>query len=125
MQSLDLKIDRIIAASTGRQGVHPRIEHRFNSMKTRSWLLALVAAISGLAMLVTPAQAGGKKKHHHRDWNDAGYTYYRRGWDNRGYWDDGGYRYYQPYYRRAYYPEPYYGPVYQPGPVIEFRFQSE
>ena len=42
-------------------------------MKTRSWLLTLVAAITGLAILAIPAQAGGKKKY-----------YYGDGWQREG-----------------------------------------
>ena len=47
-------------------------------MKTRSWLQAVV--ISAFALLATPAEAGGKKKHRHQGWNDGGYTYFQRGW---------------------------------------------
>lgn len=35
-------------------------------MKTRSWLLTVVTAISALALLATPAEAGGKKKKYYR-----------------------------------------------------------
>jgi hypothetical protein len=86
-------------------------------MKTRSWLLTLVAAISGLAMLATPAQAGDKKHHPHRYWEDEGryYRYYDRDWDNPGY------RVYRRPYYREYYREPYYGPVYNRGAVFELR----
>jgi hypothetical protein len=90
-------------------------------MKTRSWLLTLVAAISGLAMLAIPAQAGGKKKYYYRDgWHRDTYGSYSRDWDNRRY------RHYQPYYRRGYdYPPPYYRPIYRraPGFVIQFGFE--
>ena len=87
----------------------------------RSWLLTLAVAISGLAMLATPAQAGGKKKYYYRDgWHRDGYSYHSRDWDNRRY------RHYQPYYRSGYnYPPPYHGPVYYrraPGFVIQFGF---
>jgi hypothetical protein len=93
--------------------------NRSPNMKTRSWLLAIAAAISGLAMLANPAQADGKKHHRHHYWEDEGrYRYYDRAWDNRGY------RYYRPYYRN-YDREPYYyGSDYNRGPVFEFRFRS-
>jgi hypothetical protein len=90
-------------------------------MKMRPWLLT-VAAISALALLTTPAQAGGRKKHYYRGCN-GGYGYYQRGW-NGGY----GYRYYRPYYRAYhrpvyYYPAPCYQPVYySPAPVFFFGF---
>jgi hypothetical protein len=38
-------------------------------------------------MLATPAQAHGKKKQRHHDWNDGGYTCYGREWDDPAYWD--------------------------------------
>ena len=88
-------------------------------MKMRSCLLTVVAAISGLAMFATPAEAGSKKHHRHHFWEDEGRSrHYNRAWDNRGY------RNYRPYYR-GYYREPYnYGPVYDRGPVFELRFRS-
>jgi hypothetical protein len=88
-------------------------------MKTRSWLLTLVAAISGLAMLATPAQAGDKKHHRHHYWEDEGrsYRYYDRDWDNRGY---SVYR--RPYYRENREPY-YYGPAYNRGAVFELRIR--
>jgi hypothetical protein len=96
-------------------------------MKTRSRLLTAVAAISAFALLATPAQAGGRKKHYYRGWN-GGYGYYQRGW-NGGY----GYGYYRPYYRSYYRPyyrsyyQPYYGSYcqpayYGPAPVFFFGF---
>ncbi|HEY5770293.1 MAG TPA: hypothetical protein VIS71_10655 [Terrimicrobium sp.] len=96
--------------------------------KVRSSLLTLVAAVSVFALLATPAQAGGKKKHCYRGWNNGGYGYYQRGWNHGGY---GYYRsgYYQPYYHQRYYrpvyyyPDPCYRPVYYaPAPVIVFGF---
>jgi hypothetical protein len=85
-------------------------------MKKRSWLLTLVAAVSAFALLATPAQAGGRKKHCYRGWNNGGYGYYQRGWN------DYGYR--RAYYRPVYhYPEPCYRPVYYaPAPVFVFGF---
>jgi hypothetical protein len=94
-------------------------EYRFITMKMRSRLLPVVAAFSGLAILATPAQAGGKKHHRHHYWEDEGrYTYYNRAWDNRDYRD------YRPYYREHYREPYYYGPVYNRGPVFEFRLRS-
>ena len=95
------------------------LANRFLLMKMRSWLLTIVAALSGFAMLATPAEAGNKKHHRHHYWEDKGrYSYYNRAWDNRGYGDS------RPY-DRGYIREPYYyGPVYDRGPVIQFRFQS-
>jgi len=95
--------------------------HRIRShqlqMKTRSWLLTVVAAISAFVLLATPAHAGGRK-HWHRGWNNGGYRYYQRGWN--GY----GYGYCQPYYRPVYYyPAPCYRPIYyNSAPVIVFGF---
>ena len=94
--------------------------HRIRShqlqMKTRSWLLTVVAAISAFVLLATPAHAGGRK-HCIADGN-GGYRYYQRGWN--GY----GYGYCQPYYRPVYYyPAPCYRPVYyNSAPVIVFGF---
>ena len=77
----------------------------------------MVTAISALALLATPAEAGGKKKKYYRHgWNDGGYTYYSRGYRSYGYRP---YGYYRPY---RYYP-PYYGPVYyERGPVFVVQF---
>jgi hypothetical protein len=99
-------------------------------MKTRSWLLTVVAAISALALVATPAEAGGKKKHRHHGWNNGGYTHYHRSWHNRGYGYYRPYRYYRaPYYGSGYYRPyryyraPYYGPVYySPAPVFVVQF---
>jgi len=86
-------------------------------MKKRSCLLTLVAAASVFALLATPAEAGGRKKHCYRGWNNDGYGYYHRGWYNRGY------GYYGPYYRPAYYYPARYRPVYyRPAPVFVFGF---
>jgi len=87
-------------------------------MKKRSCFLTLAAAVSVFALLATPAEAGGRKKHCYRGWNNGGYGYYQRGWYNRGY------GYYRPYYRPAYYyPASRYRPVYySPAPVFVFGF---
>jgi hypothetical protein len=92
-------------------------------MKARSWFLTLVTAISAVALLATPAEAGGKKKkkYYRHGWNDGGYTYYQRGWSDRGYRNYRPYGYYRPY---RYYPPPYYGPVYyEQGPVFGFQVE--
>jgi len=77
-------------------------------MKTKSLILAVTLALGTLAMLATPAQAGGRK--HYRN-------YYNNGWnngcDNYGYYQRGCYqpvRYYQPvqYYRPVVYPRPFF-----------------
>ena len=87
-------------------------------MKMRSCLLTVVAAISGLAMFATPAEAGSKKHHRHHYWEDEGRYKLQSGVGQSGLPD------YQPYYR-GYYREPYnYGPVYDRGPVFELRFRS-
>ena len=105
------------AASSKQIDVQLSAEKRIPIMKTRPWPLTVAAAIAAIALLATPAEAGGKKKHRHHDWNDGGYTYYHRGWND-------GHGYYRPYYRRGYYyPPPYYGPAYYDrGPVVVFRF---
>jgi hypothetical protein len=51
-------------------------------VKTRSWLLIVVTALSALTMLVIPAQAGGKRKLHHHGRNTDGY--FGDGW-HRGF----------------------------------------
>ena len=91
-------------------------------MKVRSWILTIFAALSALALLATPAQAGGNR-HHRHSWNNGGHTYYNRGWYNHGWYNNGwynnGYGYYRPY---RYYSAPY-GPVYyNPAPVFVFGF---
>ena len=40
-------------------------------MKRKSFLLTLLAAVSALALMATPAEAGGKKKDRDRDWRDG------------------------------------------------------
>jgi hypothetical protein len=83
-------------------------------MKKRSFLLPLIAAVSAFALLATPAEAGGRKKHCHRGWHDGGRVYYRGDWNNCGY------RPYRPVYYR---PARYYRPAYyNPGPVFAFGF---
>jgi hypothetical protein len=95
-------------------------------MKVRSWILTIFAALSALALLVTPAQAGGNR-HHRHSWNNGGYTHYNRGWHNHG-WYNRGYNYYGPYgyyrpYRYYSAPYSYYRPVYyNPAPVFVFGF---
>ena len=54
----------------------------FIFMKNRSFLLTLVA-VAALALMATSAEAGGRKKHSNRGWNDGRYGHYQRGW-NRG-----------------------------------------
>ena len=44
-------------------------------VKTRSWLLTLLTAVSALALLAIPAEAGGKKKDRHQGWNNGGHMY--------------------------------------------------
>ena len=88
------------AGLDGHRQVRFSCEHRFIIVKTRSSLLTVAAAISGLAMFATPAEAGSKKHHRHHYWEDEGRSrHYNRAWDNRGY------RSYRPYYR-GYYREP-------------------
>ena len=90
-------------------------------MKRKSFLLTLLAAVSALALMATPAEAGGKKKDRDRDWRDGdrrqGYS--RRGWNR-------GHRQYRPAYRYRpvhYRPARYYRPAYySPAPVFVFSF---
>ena len=89
----------------------------------------MFAAISALAVLATPVQAGGRR-HCHHGWN-GGHGYYR-GWNGgHGYyrgWNGGygncGYGYYQPYCRPVYYyPAPYDRPAYySAAPAFFFGF---
>lgn len=81
-------------------------------MKTKSLTLAVALAFGALAMLATPAQAGGQR--HYRNYYNNGWN---NGWNNNcntyGYYQRGCYqpvRYYQPvqYYRPVVYPRPFF-----------------
>jgi hypothetical protein len=61
------------------QQIHLPLENRINIMRTRSFILTLVAAVSAFALLATSAEAGDRKKNR-RDRDD--YGYYQRDRDD-------------------------------------------
>jgi hypothetical protein len=93
-------------------------------MKNRSLLLTLVA-VAAFGLMATPAEAGGRKKHCNRGWNDGRHGYYQRGWNDgrHGYYQRGwdrGYRHYRPVaVRRVACDRPVF---FAPTPVFVFGF---